>query len=78
MRQYGKITKYNGQFGNIIDDKGDEYILLKQNTLDDFELKKDDYVAFASEIKKIDEEIGELKIATLVRKLDYNANKNLK
>ena len=66
MKNYGKITEYNGSNGYITSKDGIKYILLSQNILYD-NAKIGDYVSFKEEIYKTIE--IEEKIATFINKI---------
>lgn len=46
---YGKVVKYDGRSGNIIDDQGINYLFLASDVVSK-EIKSGDYVTFHKEI----------------------------
>jgi len=48
MIKYGKLIKYDNNVGIIIDDNGNEHIVLRKDIKSD-EIKINDYVKFTSE-----------------------------
>lgn len=66
MKNYGKVTKYNGLFGNIKGVDGVDYILLDKNLIDT-EVNIMDNVEFESEIYQTPE--VEVPVAMFVKSL---------
>lgn len=77
MKNYGKITKYNGVYGNIKGIDGNNYVLLDKHLLDR-DVNVLDNVEFESELYKTPE--VEVQMATLVKSLskkqDERRNRN--
>ena len=77
MKNYGKITKYNGVYGNIKGIDGNDYVLLDKHLLDR-DVNVLDNVEFESELYKTPE--VEVQMATLVKSLskkqDERRNRN--
>ena len=71
MKDYGKVTSYNGRTGYIIDDKGQK-VLIIYNSVIDKSIKEGDLVTFDLEEYK-DVEFTKL-VARFVKKIvpDYN------
>ena len=51
MKNYGKVTRYNGTHGNIKGIDGIDYVLLKKNVVGE-EIKETDNVEFEPEFLK--------------------------
>lgn len=66
MKNYGKITKYNGLYGNIKGVDGFDYVLLDKNLLD-ANVNVSDNVEFECEMYKTPE--VEVKMAMMVKSL---------
>lgn len=66
MKNYGKVIKYNGLYGKIKDNKGNDYVLLDKNILDK-NIKEDDEVIFEKENHQTPE--LDINIARFVRKI---------
>ena len=66
MKNYGKVLKYNGVYGNIKSIDGGNYILLDKNVID-YDIKECDNVEFEPEFFKTSE--VEIQIARYVKKL---------
>jgi hypothetical protein len=66
MKNYGKITKYNGLYGNIKGVDGVDYVLLDKNLLD-ANVNVSDNVEFECEMYKTPE--VEVKMAMMVKSL---------
>ena len=67
MKIEGKVIKYNGNTGIIIDKDNNEYLILKHNIKNDEDITIDDKVIFVPEIfKTID---MEEKVAMFIEKL---------
>lgn len=66
MKNYGKVTKYNGIYGNIKGVDGVDYKLLDKNIVDK-NIELSDYVEFEKETFKTPE--IEINIATFVKVL---------
>lgn len=49
MKYVGQIKKYNGYYGQIVDQYGHEYLLLKEQVLSKVSLSEGDYVTFVPE-----------------------------
>ena len=77
MKNYGKITEYNGVYGNIKGIDGNDYVLLDKHLLDR-DVNVLDNVEFESEFYKTPE--VEVQMATLVKSLskkqDERRNRN--
>lgn len=77
MKNYGKITKYNGVYGNIKGIDGNNYVLLDKHLLDR-DVNVLDNVEFESELYKTPE--VEVQMATFVKSLskkqDERRNRN--
>ena len=68
MKEVGKVKDYNGYFGTIVSPEGNEYLLIKDEIIDNSKLEEEDLVSYKPEIF---EDIEENKnIARFVRK--YN------
>lgn len=65
----GKVVKYNGNSGIIIDKNNNEYLLLKNNICNDEIININDSVKFIPEVFKTIE--IEEKIATFIKKNNY-------
>ena len=72
MKNYGKITKYNGLYGNIKGVDGVDYVLLDKNLIDP-NVNVSDNVEFESEVFKTPE--VEVKMAMLVKSLTKEQDK---
>lgn len=72
MKNYGKITKYNGVYGNIKGIDGNNYILLDKNLLDS-DINVMDNVEFESELYKTPE--VEVPMAMFVKSLTKEREK---
>lgn len=66
MKNYGKVTEYNGFYGKIKDNLGNDYVLLKKNLVDK-QIKENDIVIFEEE--KIQTPELEMNVARFVKKL---------
>ena len=66
MKNYGKVTKYNGLYGSIKGIDGIDYILLDKNLVDG-EVNVQDNVEFESELYKTPE--VEVQMAMFVKSL---------
>ena len=66
MKNYGKVTRYNGVYGEIESVDGNNYTLLDKNVIDK-DLKVLDDVEFESEVHKTPE--IEMHVARFVRTL---------
>ena len=77
MKNYGKITEYNGVYGNIKGIDGNNYVLLDKHLLDR-DVNVLDNVEFEPELYKTPE--VEVQMATLVKSLskkqDERRNRN--
>lgn len=63
-KSYGKVTYYNGVYGNIKDTEGTDYDLLDKNVIDK-DIKQSDIVEFEKD--EIETPEVEVKIARFVR-----------
>ena len=66
MKNYGKVTKYNGLYGSIKGIDGNDYVLLDSNLVDG-EVNVQDNVEFESEVYKTPE--VEVQMAMFVKSL---------
>lgn len=66
MKTRGKITKYNGLYGNIKGVDGNDYVLLNSNLVDG-DVRVHDNVEFESELYRTPE--VEVQMATFVKRL---------
>lgn len=66
MKNYGKVIKYNGLYGQIKSIDGNSYTLLDKNIVDK-DIKESDNVEFESEAHKTPE--VDLNVAKFVRTL---------
>lgn len=66
MKNHGKVTEYNGVYGNILGNDGNDYKLLDKNLMDE-NIQVSDEVEFEAEDFKTPE--IEIKIARFVRVL---------
>ena len=68
MKEFGKVKDYNGFYGNVIDENGEKYLLLKEQIIGKEKLINDDLVTFVPEVY----EKNEIKepIARLVKKYE--------
>lgn len=66
MKNYGKVTKYNGLYGNIKGVDGVDYILLDKNLVDT-NISVSDNVEFESEVYQTPE--VEVNMALFVKSL---------
>lgn len=62
----GKVIKYNGNIGIIIDEQEKEYLILKHNIKNDEEITVNDNVIFIPELFKTIE--IEERVATFIEK----------
>ncbi len=67
MKAYGKIVEYDGYNGTIVDNKGNKFILMSKEVVNDT-LEVGDYVSFKPEVFKT-VEVKE-NIARFVTKID--------
>lgn len=68
MKNYGKVTRYEGISGNIKGNDGNDYLLLDKNIIPKgTEIRENDNVEFESEHYKTPE--IEMNIATFVKVL---------
>ena len=68
MKEYGKVKEYNGYYGKITNEKGEDYLLIREQIIDeDSKLNKNDIVSFVPE-EYYKDEVYE-KIARLIRKM---------
>ena len=78
MKEIGEVTEYNGYYGIIVDEKGTEYLLLKEEILDEEDLKIKAKVSFVSDEYLIpDENKNSDKIEPIARFVK-KINKNIK
>ena len=65
MKKNGIVKEYDGYCGTIIDEKKEEYLLLKKEITNNIELKVNDEVDFiAEEVKAIQNDV---KIARFIK-----------
>ena len=62
----GKIIKYNGSSGLIVDENNNQYLLLNHNIVGNEKINVDDIVSFLPEVFKTIE--IEEKVATFIEK----------
>ena len=68
MKNYGKVTEYNGKYGNIKGIDGIDYTLLDKNIIDN-ELKVNDNVEFESDTyKTVDVEVNMARFVKVLKK----------
>ena len=68
MKEFGKVKEYNGYYGKITNEKGEDYLLIREQIIDeDSKLNKNDIVSFVPE-EYYKDEVYE-KIARLIRKM---------
>ena len=70
MKEIGKVKEYNNYYGTIVDEKGDKYLLLKEQIMNDTEINNMDIVSFVPEEYKKNE--VDQKIARFVKKIGSN------
>ena len=78
MKEYGKVKDYNGYYGKITNEKGEDYLLFKEQIIDnDCTLHDNDIVSFVPEQyhKEVIYEVIDQKIARLIRKMPNNEKK---
>ena len=68
MRYFGKVVKYDGNIGSIIDENGNEVLLLVHECKD--KIVKGDYVSF--EIDEYNDIEYNTLLARFVKKVDIN------
>lgn len=68
MKKEGIVTEYNGYTGNIKDNNGLDYLLLKKEVIGD--IQKNDEVIFNSE--KVETTYEDRNVARFVKKLKRN------
>lgn len=72
MREVGKVRNYDGYFGEIINEKGDIYLLKKEEIEENSIINNNDLVSYVPEHYK-NSEIDK-KIARFVKKVIFNKN----
>lgn len=74
MKEFGKVKEYNGYYGKITNEKGEDYLLIREQIIDeDSKLNKNDIVSFVPE-EYYKDEVYE-KIARLIRKMPNKEKK---
>lgn len=76
MKNYGKIIKYNGVYGEIMGNDGSKYSLLDKDIIGDKNCLENELVEFEPESFKTPE--VEINVARLVRVLKKDIPKNKK
>lgn len=75
MKNYGKVTEYNGLYGKIKSVDGNNYTLIDKNIIDK-DIKISDNVMFESEVHKTPE--ININVAKFVRVLKKQEPQNKK